>query len=67
MDRRMEEYRAQGHTVFEGLYDETTVQTWRDEHLQGRANSGFQQPDEAPWHLWVQNDRRALEEAARRE
>ena len=28
---RMEEYRAQGYTVFEGLYDETTMQAWRDE------------------------------------
>ena len=31
MDQRMAEYRAQGYTVFEGLYDETTMQTWRDE------------------------------------
>ena len=31
MDRRMKEYRAQGYTVFEGLYDETTMQAWRDE------------------------------------
>ena len=39
----------------------------QDEHLQSRANSGFQQPDEARWHQWSQADQRALEEAARRE
>ena len=27
----MAEYRAQGYTVFEGLYDDTTMQAWRDE------------------------------------
>ena len=63
----MEEYRVQGYTVFEGLFDETTMQAWRDDHLERRANSGFQQPDEARWYQWAQDDQRVLEEAARRE
>ena len=42
MNQRMEEYRAQGYTIFEGLYDETTMQTWRDEQdrLQALATEG---------------------------
>ena len=39
----------------------------QDEHLQSRASSGFQQPDEARWRQWAREDRRVLEEAAGRE
>ena len=54
MDRRMEEYRAQGYTVFEGLYDETTMQTWRDEQdrLQALSTEG---PDVREPTTWFGN------------
>ena len=39
----------------------------QDEHLQGRGNSGFQQPDEARWRQWAREDQHALEAAAGRE
>jgi hypothetical protein len=34
-----------------------------DEHLQARANSGFQEPDELRWEKWKEEDREALMEA----
>ncbi|MBN59946.1 MAG: hypothetical protein CME20_01190 [Gemmatimonadetes bacterium] len=34
----------------------------QDDHLQLRANSGFQEPDEARWAQWQQADRDALAE-----
>ena len=51
MDRRMEEYRAQGYTVFEGLYDETTMQTWRDEQdrLQALSTEGPHVQERTHW------------------
>ena len=50
----MEEYRAQGYTVFEGLYDETTMQTWRDEQdrLQALSTTG---PDVREPTTWFGN------------
>ena len=33
----------------------------QDDHLQLRANSGFQEPDEVRWAQWQQADRDALE------
>ena len=51
MDRRMEEYRAQGYTVFEGLYDETTMQAWRDEQdrLQALSTEGPHVQERTYW------------------
>ena len=48
---RMEEYRAQGYTVFEGLYDETTMQTWRDEQdrLQALSTEGPHVQERTYW------------------
>ena len=31
-----------------------------DDHLQARANSGFQEPDQRRWAKWKQEDRDAL-------
>jgi hypothetical protein len=33
-----------------------------DDHLQQRANSGFQQPDSDRWQQWAAEDREALED-----
>ena len=33
-----------------------------DDHLQARANSGFQEPDQERWEKWKQEDREALTE-----
>ncbi len=33
-----------------------------DDHLQARANSGFQEPDQGRWEKWKQEDREALTE-----
>ena len=48
---RMEEYRAQGYTVFEGLYDETTMQAWRDEQdrLQALSTEGPHVQERTHW------------------
>jgi len=35
-----------------------------DDHLQARANSGFQESDERRWEKWKQEDREALTEVA---
>jgi len=33
-----------------------------DEHLEVRANSGFQEPDETAWVKWAEADRVAIKQ-----
>ena len=51
MDRRLAAYRDQGYTVFEGLYDEGTVQAWRREQdrLQAASSGGPQSREPTTW------------------
>lgn len=53
-DARLAEYRQQGYTVFEGVYDEGRMQLWREECLRLEASSpGIHAPGNRSW--WFGN------------
>ena len=53
-DARLAEYRQQGYTVFEGVYDEGQMQLWREECLRLEASSpGIYAPGNRSW--WFGN------------
>ncbi len=54
IDARLEEYKRQGYTIFESVYDEAQMQPWREEALRLEASSqGIYAPGARNW--WFGN------------
>ena len=52
-DDRLAQYREQGYTIFEGVYDETRMQPWRDEIVRLEAASVGMHAQSQSW--WFGN------------